>query len=132
MSSTLLARNNLRLIKLFDLPKHNINNGLYSNKLNNKRFVSINNKSNNKMPSALLLVANGSEEMEAVITADVLRRGKINLTVAGLNSSDPVKCSQGVTIVPDTSFDEALKQDYDVVILPGGLAGSEAFCAVSR
>jgi protein DJ-1 len=53
-----------------------------------------------------------------VITADVLRRGKVATTVAGLNSADPVKCSCGVKLVPDTSLTEAMKSEYDAVVLP--------------
>lgn len=30
------------------------------------------------------------------------------------------------------SLDEAMKQEYDMVVLPGGLGGSEAFCASSK
>lgn len=88
--------------------------------------------SHSTMPKALLIVADGTEEMEAVITADVLRRGKVSTTVAGLNSASAVKCNCGVKIVPDMSLEEAAKGEYDAVILPGGLAGSEAFCASSK
>ena len=55
-----------------------------------------------------------------------LYRAKINVTVAGLDSSEPVECSRKVKIVPDTSLDEAIKSGpYDVVILPGGGGGSK-------
>ena len=53
-------------------------------------------------------------------------------TIAGLNSAEPVKCSCGVKLLPDISLDEALKNEYDAVVLPGGLGGSEAFCASSK
>lgn len=84
---------------------------------------------NLNMARALVIVADGTEEMEAVITTDILRRGKVSTTVAGLNSAEAVKCGCGVKLLPDVSLDEALKHEYDAVILPGGLAGSEAFCA---
>ena len=75
---------------------------------------------------ALVILAPGAEEMETVITTDVLRRAKINVTVAGLDSSEPVECSRKVKIVPDTSLDEAIKSGpYDVVVLPGGGGGSK-------
>ena len=75
---------------------------------------------------ALVILAPGAEEMETVISTDVLRRGKINVTLAGLDSADPVECSRKVRIVPDMSLDEAAqKGPYDVVVLPGGLGGAK-------
>ncbi|XP_030554126.1 protein dj-1beta [Drosophila novamexicana] len=77
--------------------------------------------------SALIILAPGAEEMEFTIAADVLRRAGVNVTVAGLNGSEPVKCSRDVVIVPDKSLEEALADEpYDVVVLPGGLGGSNA------
>ncbi|KAH8297471.1 hypothetical protein KR044_012637, partial [Drosophila immigrans] len=85
------------------------------------------NYSNCKMgKSALIILAPGAEEMEFIIAADVLRRAGIAVTVAGLNGTEPVKCSRDVVIVPDKSLDQAVDQPYDVVVLPGGLGGSNA------
>ncbi|XP_039752061.1 protein dj-1beta-like isoform X2 [Pararge aegeria] len=77
--------------------------------------------------SALVILAQGAEEMETVITVDMLRRGGVTVTLAGLDSSEPVLCSRQVTLVPDKTLSDALaeKQQYDAVILPGGLEGSE-------
>ncbi|XP_046360040.2 Parkinson disease protein 7 homolog [Haliotis rufescens] len=81
------------------------------------------------MPSAIVLLAEGAEEMETVITVDVLRRGGIDVTVAGLTGSDPVLCSRQVKVVPDKSLDDALKSaPYDVVVLPGGGTGAKNLC----
>ncbi|KAJ3087684.1 Protein deglycase DJ-1zDJ-1 [Quaeritorhiza haematococci] len=81
-----------------------------------------------KRPSALVLVANGSEEMEAVITIDTLRRGKVDVTVAGLTGSQSVECSRKVVLVPDVALSDIKdKTAFDAVILPGGLGGAEAF-----
>lgn len=75
---------------------------------------------------ALVILAPGAEEMETVITADVLRRAKISVTLAGLDSSHPVECSRSIRIVPDMSLNEAIEGGpYDVVVLPGGLGGSK-------
>ncbi|XP_031848540.1 protein dj-1beta [Nomia melanderi] len=79
--------------------------------------------------TAILLIANGSEEMEAVITTDVLRRAGIDVTVAGLSAEKCVKCSRDVKICVDANLQDAVQQKYDVVILPGGLGGSEAFAS---
>lgn len=80
--------------------------------------------------SAVILLADGAEEMEAVITIDVLRRGGVNVVVAGVNGSGPVKCSREVVLVPDMSLEEAItKGPYDAVVLPGGLKGAETLGA---
>ncbi|XP_043066385.1 protein DJ-1alpha-like isoform X1 [Drosophila bipectinata] len=82
--------------------------------------------------SALIVLAPGAEEMEFTISADVLRRAKINVTVAGLDTCEPIKCSRGVVIVPDTSLEQAMGHgNYDVVVLPGGLAGNKALMGSS-
>ncbi|KAL7750448.1 hypothetical protein RI367_004222 [Sorochytrium milnesiophthora] len=78
-------------------------------------------------PTALVLVADGSEEMEAVITIDVLRRAEFHVTVAGLASAGAVKCSRDVKVVPDVSLAEVKDKQFNVVVLPGGLGGAKAF-----
>jgi 4-methyl-5(b-hydroxyethyl)-thiazole monophosphate biosynthesis len=75
------------------------------------------------MKSALVLFAEGSEELEAVSVIDILRRGGINVTVAGLTAG-PIRGSRGTVLVPDTTLDEAAKNDYDMVVLPGGQPGA--------
>lgn len=74
----------------------------------------------------LVLIAAGSEEMETVITVDVLRRASVEVTLAGVHGSEPVKCSRSIVIVPDTSL--ALTTElYDAIVLPGGLDGAQTF-----
>lgn len=84
---------------------------------------------NTMSKSALVLVADGSEEMEFVITVDVLRRAQINVVAASVNSALPhVECSRGIKILPDLPLEEALKKGpYDILVLPGGLKGAETF-----
>ncbi len=80
------------------------------------------------MSSALVLLAEGNEEMEVVITIDVLRRAQVEVTVAGLEGAQETICSRGVKIVPEVALKD-LKQDFDLLVLPGGLGGTERFCA---
>ncbi|XP_076759868.1 protein dj-1beta [Xylocopa sonorina] len=77
--------------------------------------------------TAILLIAEGTEEMEAVITTDVLRRAGIEVTVTGLTENTCIKCSRDVKICVDAKLQDAINQKFDVVILPGGLGGSKAF-----
>jgi 4-methyl-5(b-hydroxyethyl)-thiazole monophosphate biosynthesis len=74
------------------------------------------------MPKVLVPLAQGCEELEAVTIIDLLRRAGIEVVSAGLDDK-PVKASRGVMLLPDTTLDEALKQDYDMVALPGGMPG---------
>ncbi|KAL4712135.1 hypothetical protein ACJJTC_010996 [Scirpophaga incertulas] len=77
--------------------------------------------------TALVILAQGAEEMETVITVDMLRRGGVTVTLAGLDGDVPVLCSRQVTLVPNKSLTDALAErpEYDAVILPGGLEGSD-------
>ncbi len=76
------------------------------------------------MSQVLLLLANGTEELEAVTIIDILRRASIDVTVASLDGE--VICgSQNTKIAPDTSLDAVLHENFDMMVLPGGLPGAD-------
>ncbi len=75
------------------------------------------------MPKVLVPLAQGCEELEAVSIIDILRRAGIDVTVAGLDAA-PVRASRGVVIVPDVDLNVAMKNDYDMIVLPGGQPGT--------
>lgn len=78
------------------------------------------------MSRALVLLASGCEEMEAVITIDVLRRGGVEVVAAGLKPGT-VHASRDVKLLPDVLLDECEEvKEFDVLVLPGGLPGTEA------
>ena len=83
------------------------------------------------MASVLVPLAQSCEELEAVTIIDLLRRAGIDVTTAGLDDQ-PVHASRGVVLIPDTTLDEALKNDYDMVVLPGGLPGADYLDKDSR
>ena len=76
------------------------------------------------MSKVLVPLAEGFEELEAVSVIDILRRAQIEVTVAGLKDG-PVRGSRQTVIVPDASLDAALDVSYDMVVLPGGIPGSD-------
>lgn len=82
-------------------------------------------------PSVLVLIADGTEEMEFTIVVDVLRRAGVRVTVAGLHGAESCTCSRGVRILPDMSLATARAAGaaWDVVVLPGGGPGAQAFAA---
>ena len=83
------------------------------------------------MASVLVPLAEGCEELEAVTIIDLLRRAGIEVVTAGLEDG-PVLASRGVGLLPDTTLDNALASDYDMVVLPGGGPGSDRLDADSR
>jgi 4-methyl-5(b-hydroxyethyl)-thiazole monophosphate biosynthesis len=75
------------------------------------------------MARVLVPLAPGCEELEAVTVVDLLRRAQIEVVTAGL-AAGPVKASRGTVLVPDATLSEALHQEYDMVVLPGGQPGA--------
>jgi len=71
---------------------------------------------------AILILADGFEDSEAIITQDVLKRAGITVTLAGLNSKI-IESSRGVRVIADTSFSVETAKKYDALILPGGGRG---------
>lgn len=75
------------------------------------------------MARVLVPLAPGCEELEAVTIIDLLRRAQIEVVTAGLGVG-AVKCARGTVLLPDVTLDDALKQDFDMVVLPGGEPGA--------
>ncbi len=83
------------------------------------------------MKTVLVLFADGSEELEAITIVNIMRRAGITVTLAGLTDG-ALKGSRGVTIMPDSTLDEALSKNYDMVVLPGGQPGTNHLKADTR
>jgi len=73
----------------------------------------------------LIPLANGCEEMEAVIIIDTLRRAELDVTAVGLTAGI-ITAANGVKLVPDTTWDQINPDDFDVLLLPGGFGGTVA------
>ncbi|KAK0194272.1 class I glutamine amidotransferase-like protein [Armillaria mellea] len=90
------------------------------------------------MPSALILIADGTEEMEFTITYDTFIRAGIatesafvpEITKDNLASSaspPAAKGSRGIRILPDLYFESSVcgPDKYDALIIPGGAKGAD-------
>ncbi|GFO97456.1 DJ-1 family protein [groundwater metagenome] len=73
------------------------------------------------MAKALVLMAEGFEEIELTTIVDILRRGGVTVTIAGLKDG-MITGSRGIKIQPDAPMD-SIKELYDIIILPGGSPG---------
>ncbi|MBU3911610.1 MAG: DJ-1/PfpI family protein [Candidatus Omnitrophica bacterium] len=71
---------------------------------------------------AIVVLAEGFEEIEAVTIIDILRRAGIGVTVASLDDLK-VQGSHGVTVLADIELEKA-GSDFDACVLPGGMPGS--------
>jgi len=83
------------------------------------------------MKNALVLFADGSEELEAVTVVNILRRAGIAVTLAGLTAG-ALRGSRGTMLMPDTTLDAVLHDSFDLVVLPGGQPGTNHLKADAR
>jgi 4-methyl-5(b-hydroxyethyl)-thiazole monophosphate biosynthesis len=76
------------------------------------------------MARVLIPLATGFEELEAVTLIDLLRRAGISVITASLTEQQQVTASRGVRLVADTTLRAARNDDFDMLILPGGMTGA--------
>ena len=76
------------------------------------------------MKTALLLIADGFEEIEAVTICDVLRRGHIQLSMAGIGTT-AIRGAHDIVMQTDLLLEDVGDTLFDAIILPGGMGGTE-------
>lgn len=72
------------------------------------------------MPTVLVLLADGFEEIEAFAPVDLLRRAGVEVTVASLNENRHATGRSGITAHADVALSGVAGQAFDLVFLPGG------------
>ncbi|MDR0418034.1 MAG: DJ-1/PfpI family protein [Puniceicoccales bacterium] len=70
------------------------------------------------MSTALIILFPGFEEIEAISTIDVLRRGGVDVTIAALNGEKNITGAHHITCVADVVGIPA--KEFDAIIIPGG------------
>jgi 4-methyl-5(b-hydroxyethyl)-thiazole monophosphate biosynthesis len=83
------------------------------------------------MPKALVPLAAGCEEMEAITIIDILRRGQVEVISAGLEDG-VVVASRGMRLLPDTTLEQLGETHWDLIALPGGLPGADHLAGDAR
>ena len=71
-----------------------------------------------------IILANGFEEIEAISIIDILRRVEIDALGVGLEKR-LVTGAHGVEIKADIVLDELNLNEFEMIVLPGGLPGAQ-------
>mmetsp|Transcript_17260 Transcript_17260/g.41565 ORF Transcript_17260/g.41565 Transcript_17260/m.41565 type:complete len:182 (-) Transcript_17260:43-588(-) len=76
------------------------------------------------MPSILVILETGFEEIETVTPVDLLRRAGVEVTVASTTAEKAVTGRSGITVTADTDLATlgAAAQQMDSIFIPGGPA----------
>ena len=72
-----------------------------------------------------ILLGDGFEEMEALCPCDCLRRAGVEVKLAAVGAALQVTGAHGITVTADCLV-EALPEQLELLILPGGMGGVAA------
>lgn len=73
---------------------------------------------------AVILLADGFEEVEALGSCDVLRRCGVDVTLARVGAGSEAVGAHRITVKADCNYADLCGAEFDAVILPGGMPGS--------
>lgn len=77
------------------------------------------------MNRSFVFLAEGFEEMEAIVPVDVMRRAGMDVKTVSITDNHQVTGAHGVTVVADLTFKQADFGNAEWLILPGGLPGAQ-------
>ena len=81
------------------------------------------------MKRVCVFFADGTEECEALLVVDILRRAKIEVVTASINGTTQVCSSHAITLQTDATVEQVQNQMFDAVVVPGGLPGTTHLAA---
>ena len=76
------------------------------------------------MAKVYVFLADGFEDVEALIPIDVLRRGGVEVVTVSTTDFPLVESAHGVNIEADLQFEQCDFSDADLLMLPGGMPGA--------
>ena len=76
------------------------------------------------MKKALVPLADGFEDIEAIAVIDILRRGGVEVVTAALSPEPSAISAHGIRVCADALLEEVLDAQWDAIILPGGGQGT--------
>ncbi|MGY2261009.1 DJ-1 family glyoxalase III [Pseudomonas sp. SDO55104_S430] len=78
---------------------------------------------------ALITLAEGIDDLQAVTLIDVLRRAKVEVVVASIEGRRMLTCARGTRLTSDAMLVDLLAQPFDLIVLPGGDVGAQHLAA---
>ena len=81
------------------------------------------------MSKALVPLAAGFEDIEALAPVDILRRGGVEVVTAALGPARSVLSAHGIRMEAEALLTDVLDGEYDAIILPGGGEGTQNLMA---
>ncbi len=81
------------------------------------------------MSKAVVFFADGTEECEALLVVDLLRRAKVEVIVASAMGRRELVSSHKIHLTADALAEEVDYSDVDMVVLPGGIPGTPNLAA---
>lgn len=76
------------------------------------------------MAKVAVFIADGSEEVEAITPVDLLRRAKVDVDVVSVMPALEITASREVKITADKLIGDINFDEYDLLVLPGGVKGT--------
>ncbi len=74
---------------------------------------------------AIVFLADGFEECEALITVDILRRAGVETVMASVMDRRQVESSRNIKVIADEMAADVDFDSADLIVLPGGRLGTE-------
>ena len=74
--------------------------------------------------TVLLAVADGSEEIELITLVDVLRRAGVDVTMVSVMTQRQITGAHNIQMRADALMADVINEEYDAIILPGGMPGA--------
>ena len=72
-----------------------------------------------------IILGKGFEPVEAITPCDILRRGGVDVKLAGIGGKT-VEAAHGVTVAADCTVEEIDQNALEMIVLPGGIGGVES------
>ena len=76
------------------------------------------------MAKVAVFIADGSEEVEAITPVDLLRRARVDVDIVSIMPTLEISASRDVKITADKLIDDIDFDEYDLLVLPGGVRGT--------